>query len=145
MPQVRTNTQKGEKMSKVLIIDDEKDVRIVLKEVLQRAGYEAAVAADAREGLEKLEADGADLVITDVIMPGMDGVATVERIRESYPDMPIIVISGGGNVAPMEYEPGAISTNAYLASATRAGADRTLTKPFERQELVKAVQDLLGA
>ncbi|MEJ2129648.1 MAG: response regulator [Woeseiaceae bacterium] len=131
-------------MSKVLIIDDEKDVRIVLKEVLQRAGYEAAVAADAREGLEKLEADGADLVITDVIMPGMDGVATVEKIRESYPGMPIIVISGGGNVAPMEYEPGAISTNAYLASATKAGADRTLTKPFERQELVKAVRDLLG-
>lgn len=131
-------------MSKVLIIDDEKDVRIVLKEVLQRAGYDTTVAADAREGLEKLESDGADLVITDVIMPGIDGVATVERIRENHPDMPIIVISGGGNVAPMEYEPGAISTSAYLLSATNAGADRTLTKPFERQELVNAVQDLLG-
>ena len=130
---------------KILIIDDEKDVRIVLREVLQRAGYEAAVAADAREGLEKLAADGADLVITDVIMPGMDGVTTVEKIREGHPDVPIIVISGGGNVAPQEYEPGAISTSAYLASAENAGADRTLTKPFERQELVKAVDDLLGS
>jgi CheY-like chemotaxis protein len=132
-------------MSKVLIIDDEKDVRIVLKEVLQRAGYDTTVAADAREGLEKLESDGADLVITDVIMPGIDGVATVERIRENHPDMPIIVISGGGNVAPMDYEPGAISTSAYLLSAANAGANRTLTKPFERQELVSAVQDLLGS
>jgi CheY-like chemotaxis protein len=130
---------------KILIIDDEKDVRIVLREVLQRAGYEALVAADAREGLDKLAADGADLVITDVIMPGMDGVATVEKIREGFPDVPIIVISGGGNVAPMDYEPGAISTSAYLASATNAGADRTLTKPFERQELVKAVDELLSS
>ena len=129
---------------KILIIDDEKDVRIVLREVLQRAGYEALVAADAREGLDKLADEGIDLVITDVIMPGMDGVATVEKIREGYPDVPIIVISGGGNVAPMDYEPGAISTSAYLASATNAGADRTLTKPFERQELVKVVDELLS-
>jgi CheY-like chemotaxis protein len=130
---------------KILIIDDEKDVRIVLREVLQRAGYEALVAADAREGLDKLADEGVDLVITDVIMPGMDGVATVEKIREGHPDVPIIVISGGGNVAPMDYEPGAISTSAYLASATNAGADRTLTKPFERQELVKAVDELLSS
>ena len=129
---------------KILIIDDEKDVRIVLREVLQRAGYEALVAADAREGLDKLADEGVDLVITDVIMPGMDGVATVEKIREGYPDVPIIVISGGGNGAPMDYEPGAISTSAYLASATNAGADRTLTKPFERQELVKVVDELLS-
>lgn len=129
---------------KILIIDDEKDVRIVLREVLQRAGYEALVAADAREGLDKLADEGVDLVITDVIMPGMDGVATVEKIREGYPDVPIIVISGGGNVAPMDYEPGAIATSAYLASATNAGADRTLTKPFERQELVKVVDELLS-
>ena len=129
---------------KILIIDDEKDVRIVLREVLQRAGYEALVAADAREGLDKLADEGIDLVITDVIMPGMDGVATVEKIREGYPDVPIIVISGGGNVAPMDYEPGAISTSAYLASASNAGADRTLTKPFERQELVKVVDELLS-
>ena len=130
-------------MAKILIIDDEKDVRVVLKEVLKRAGFDAIVAANAMEGLEKLEADGVDLVITDVIMPGMDGVAAIERIRKNHPDMPIIVISGGGNVAPMEYEPGAISTTAYLASATNAGANRTLTKPFERQELLDAVRALL--
>jgi CheY-like chemotaxis protein len=129
---------------KILIIDDEKDVRFVLREVLQRAGYEVGVAADAREGLDKLAADGADLVVTDVIMPGMNGVAAIEQIRADHPDTPIIVISGGGNVAPLNYEPGAISTSAYLESAKKAGADRTLTKPFERQEIVDAVNNLLG-
>lgn len=132
-------------MANILIIDDEKDVRFVLREVLERAGHEATIAGNAAEGLEKLAASGADLVITDVIMPGMDGVTAVERIRENHPDMPIIVISGGGNVAPMEYEPGAISTSAYLASATNAGANLTLTKPFERQELLDAVSALLDA
>ena len=132
-------------MANILIIDDEKDVRVVLKEVLRRAGYDVTLAANGRDGLEKLAADGADMVITDVIMPGIDGVAMVQQIRETYPDMPIIVISGGGNVAPMEYEPGAISTSAYLASATIAGANRTLTKPFERQELLDAVRAQLDA
>lgn len=130
-------------MASILIIDDEKDVRVVLREVLERAGHDAIIAGNAAEGLEKLEASGADLVITDVIMPGMDGVTAVGKIRETHPDVPVIVISGGGNVAPMEYEPGAISTSAYLASATNAGADRTLTKPFERQELLDAVNALL--
>lgn len=131
-------------MANILVIDDERDVRIVLKEVLQREGYDVTLAVNGREGLEKLESGGADLVITDVIMPGIDGVATVENVRKSHPEMPVIVMSGGGNVAPMEYEPGAISTSAYLASAAKAGADRTLTKPFERQELVTAVKELLG-
>ena len=131
-------------MARILIIDDEKDIRTVLREVLKRAGHETEIAANAQEGLDKLTDDGIDLVITDVIMPGLDGVAAIGRIRENHPGMPIIVISGGGNVAPMEYEPGAISTTAFLASATKAGADRTLTKPFDRQELLDAVNDLLG-
>ena len=132
-------------MANILIIDDEKDVRIVLREVLERAGHKAAIAANAREGLKRLQADGADLVITDVIMPGLDGVAAGEKICKDHPDVPIIVISGGGNVAPMEYAPGAISTSAYLALAATAGANRTLTKPFERQELLDAVSSLLDA
>jgi len=132
-------------MANILVIDDEKDVRVVLKEVLRRAGYDVTLAANGADGLEKLAADGADMVITDVIMPGMHGVAIVQKIRETHPDIPIIVISGGGNVAPMDYEPGAISTSAYLASATKAGANHTLTKPFERQELLDVVQALLDA
>lgn len=132
-------------MARILVIDDEQYIRTALREVLEREGFEVSAAADGRKGLELLENEGADLVITDIIMPGFDGVATLERIKKAHPDLPVIVISGGGNVAPMEYEPGAISTSAYLASAAKAGASCTLTKPFNRQELVSAVTSLLSA
>ena len=130
-------------MAKLLIIDDEEDIRIVLRQILERAGYEVDVAADASEGMDLLRSSGADLVITDIIMPGKDGVQTVYDIRMEFPNTRIIVISGGGNVKPMEYEPAAIATTAYLASATAAGADLALTKPFEREELLDAVKGLL--
>lgn len=130
-------------MASILIIDDEEDVRLVLKEVLERAGYEVSVAENGLEGLQLLERDEVDLMITDVIMPGIDGVTTMQRARGMYPNMPVIVITGGGNIAPMEYEPGAIKTSAFLASATKAGANRTLTKPFGRKDILEAVQELL--
>ncbi|MDH5311259.1 MAG: response regulator [Gammaproteobacteria bacterium] len=129
-------------MIKVLVIDDEMDVLIVLREILTRAGFEVRIAENGMEGLELLRQERADLVITDIIMPGMDGVATVRAIRNEFPGTRVLVISGGGNIAPMEYEPAAIKTSAYLASAAKAGADLTLTKPFDRNELIEAVRSL---
>ena len=130
-------------MARILIVDDEEHVRAALKQVLERAGYEVAVAATGKEGLELMQREGADLVITDVIMPGIDGITTARKIREKFRDTRIIVISGGGKAAPEPYEPDAISTRSYLASANIAGADRTLTKPFDRQEILRAVKNLL--
>ena len=130
-------------MARILIVDDEEDVRIALQQVLERAGYEVTVAATGNEGLDIMKKHGADLVITDVIMPGVDGISTARQIREKYRDTRIIVISGGGRTAPEPYEPDAISTRSYLASASSAGADQTLTKPFDRNELLRVVRDLL--
>ena len=130
-------------MNRILVIDDEQDIRTALKQILELEGYEVDLAANGRDGLAKLEEHGADLVITDIIMPGIDGVATVGKIKESRPDLPVIVISGGGNVAPASYEPGAISTSAFLASAQKVGAERTLTKPFERNEILGMIKELL--
>ena len=130
-------------MAKILIVDDEEQVRTALKQVLERAGYEVAVAATGNEGLELMQQEGADLVITDVIMPGIDGITTARKIREKFRDTRIIVMSGGGKAAPDPYEPDAISTRSYLASANTAGADRTLTKPFDRQDILRAVKNLL--
>ena len=129
-------------MTKVVIIDDEEDIRFVLKEILVRAGFEVEVASNGSDGLDLLRKQGADLVVMDVIMPGKDGVETAYDIRMEFPNIKIIVISGGGNVAPMDYQPTAIKTTAYLASATAAGADLTLTKPFDREELVNAINEL---
>lgn len=129
-------------MTKVIIIDDEEDIRIVLKEIFSRAGFDVAVASDGNEGLNLLREQGADLVITDIIMPGSDGVETAYDIRMEFPKTKIIVMSGGGNIAPLDYEPSAISTSAYLASAEVVGADLTITKPFDREELIKAARQL---
>ncbi len=130
-------------MAKILIVDDEEHVRASLKQVLERAGYEVAVAATGNEGLDLMQREAADLVITDVIMPGIDGITTARKIREKYRNTLIIVISGGGKAAPEPYEPDAISTRSYLASADSAGADRTLTKPFDREEILRTVRSLL--
>lgn len=129
-------------MTKVLVIDDEEDIRIVLKEVFTRAGFDVRVASSGDEGLNMLREQGADLVITDIIMPGSDGVETAYDIRMEFPHTKIIVMSGGGNTAPRGYEPAAINTTAYLASAEAVGADLTLTKPFDREELLNAVRKL---
>jgi len=131
-------------MAKIIVIDDEKDVRDVLKEVLERAGFDVEIAANSDDGLELLRNKGADVVITDIIMPGKNGVETVQDIRKNFPNTRVIVISGGGNITPMEYEPSAIKTSAYLASATAAGADVTLTKPFDRREILDAVSQLIA-
>lgn len=130
-------------MTRVIVIDDEEDVRIVLREVLAREGFEVEVASNSDEGMDLLRKRKADLVITDVIMPGKDGVAAVYDIRMEFPNTKIIVISGGGNLGG-GYEPGAIKTAAYLASASAVGADLTMTKPFDRQDLVNAARRLVA-
>lgn len=132
-------------MTRVIIIDDEEDIRIVLKEIFIRAGFDVDVASDAEQGLNLMREQRADLAVIDVIMPGTDGVEAAYDIRMEFPNTKIIVISGGGNVAPLEYEPNAIKTSAYLASASAVGADLTLTKPFDRKELLQAAEDLTGA
>lgn len=129
-------------MTRVIIIDDEEDIRVVLKETFVREGFDVAVASDGTEGLNLIRETGADVVITDIIMPGRDGVETAYDIRMEFPNTKIIVMSGGGNTAPMDYQPNAISTSSYLASAESLGADLTMTKPFDRQELIKAVREL---
>ena len=132
-------------MARILVIDDETDVRITVREILERAGFDVDTAGDGREGLDKMRETRADLVVTDVIMPGIDGVGVMNQVRAEFPDTPVIVISGGGNIAPYEYEPSAIKTGAYLASAALAGADATLTKPFDRKTLLDTVQRLLDS
>jgi len=127
-------------MPRVLIIDDEEDIRDVLYDVLNRAGFEVDVASMGDEGIDKLRSKPADVIVTDIIMPGKDGIATIREIRKEFPDAKIIAISGGGNFGPDAYEPNAIKTSAYLAAAGEAGADVILPKPFDREALMGAIR-----
>lgn len=130
-------------MMNILLIDDEKDVRESVAQVLSRAGYRVETADNAELGLAMLEENDFDLLISDIIMPGIDGVQTIKAVREKNKNMKILAISGGGNFGLKDYKPQAITTTAYLQAAADAGADSILTKPFTRAELVELVNNLL--
>jgi CheY-like chemotaxis protein len=130
-------------VTRVLVIDDEPDVRDVLRRVLERGGYEVATAKDSSSGLALCREQTPDVVVTDIIMPNEHGVDLIRKLRAEFPDLAIIAISGGGNVAVAGYQPGAVKTEAYMAAASQAGADVCLTKPFEREELLNNIDALV--
>ena len=131
-------------MGSILIVDDEEDIRDALTMVLEGAGYDVMVASNGNEAVKLQREQPVDLIITDIIMPEKDGVSTIKELRQKFPGIRIIAISGGGGVQPLEYVPDAITTTAYLAAAKEAGADRVFTKPFERKDMIKAVDELFA-
>ncbi len=120
-------------MKRILVIEDDIQVKALIQKILERAGYEVIAASDGAEGLKLLRENPADLIITDLIMPRKEGLETIMELRRDYPDVKIIAISGGGRFEP----------ESYLETARQMGAARTFTKPFENEELVAAVQELL--
>jgi DNA-binding response OmpR family regulator len=114
---------------RVLVIDDDPDIRLLVAELLQRAGLKVEQAPDGRTGLRAFHQSPADLIVLDVSMPELDGWETLERIRD-LSDVPVIMLTARG--AELERVRG-----------LQAGADDYMVKPFGRQELVARVQALL--
>ena len=85
-------------MAKILVIDDERGIRNTLKEVLEYEGHQVEPATNGTEGLELFAAGNFDLVLCDIKMPEMDGIEVLEKMNESHPDIPVIMISGHGNI-----------------------------------------------
>jgi CheY-like chemotaxis protein len=131
-------------MQRILVIDDETLVREALQRVLASPTVSVLAAADAGAGLATLRESPVDLVIVDVVLPGMNGVAAIKEMRRDHPEVRIIAISGGGNCGLNAYRPEAISTNAYLAACISAGADAILAKPFETAKLRSLIAQLLA-
>jgi DNA-binding response OmpR family regulator len=113
----------------ILVVDDDPDIRGLLRALLERAGYEVSDAPDGRAGLRELYAGSPDLVILDVAMPGLDGWATLERIRE-VTDVPVLMLT-------------ARDAELERVRGLQSGADDYVVKPFGRQELVARVDVLL--
>lgn len=130
-------------MATILVVDDEHEVGAVIRRVLERAGFTVNVASNAADGLAAVAAAPPDVVITDVIMPKVHGVELIKTLRERYPRIRVVAISGGGSFGPLAYKPEAISTHAYLAAAREAGAQEILTKPFDLTDLLGAIRRLL--
>jgi DNA-binding response OmpR family regulator len=110
----------------VLVVDDDADIRGLLKELLARAGYDVVESSNGRDGLRTLYASSPDLVLLDVSMPELDGWQTLERIRD-ISDVPVVMLTA--RAAELEKVRG-----------LQAGADDYVTKPFGRQELLARVE-----
>ena len=121
-------------MASILVIDDEKEIRIALRSLLEGSGYDVICASDGKEGLKLYNEKPTDLIITDLIMPEKEGLATIMELKRISPDVKIIAISGGGRNDPGE----------YLTLAKQLGAQRTLEKPFGSQKILEAVRGLIG-
>ena len=121
-------------MSHILVIDDDDVVRTLIGRVLERAGHSTSLAANGMEGIRRLSEGAFDLVITDLVMPEMEGIETISAIRQTDPALPIIAISGGirGDKA------------GPLGDAILLGARATLEKPFRNEQLVALVADVIG-
>ncbi len=122
-------------MARILIIDDDDQVRAMLMQAMRRQNFEAAEARNGMEGLKLNRERPADLIITDIIMPEKEGIETIRELKKEFPDVKIIAMSGGGRIGP----------DSYLKMARGLGASQTLKKPVDLKVLIAAVNDLLGA
>lgn len=118
-------------MADVLVIDDDPDMRELLRVTLEGAGHKVTLASNGREGVERYRAKPTDLVITDLFMPDQEGIETIKQMRIEFPDLSIIAISGKPTGGTM------------LTVAQRLGARAVLQKPFLPQELLEAVEESL--
>ncbi len=118
-------------MPRVLVVDDEAQVRDLLRTTLEQAGYEVLEARTGREALQHYRDSPTDLVIMDILMPDKDGLESIMELRADYPDAKVIAITGGSTK---------VSTMDFLDIAKMMGAKRTLHKPFQLKELLEAVE-----
>jgi DNA-binding NtrC family response regulator len=129
-PDERTGT-----MARILIVDDEEDVRFTLADTLKSRRHEVYEAADGDRALKILSEQDIDLVVTDILMPNREGLETIQEIRMNWPDVKIIAMSGGGRIRNTE----------FLKVAKKLGADFIIKKPFSMSEFRNQVDRMLDA
>jgi CheY-like chemotaxis protein len=119
-------------MSRILVIDDDQQIRELIREILERASHSVFEADNGVAGLQKMAEETVDIVVTDIIMPDKDGLETITELRKSYPEVRIIAISGGGRRVNRD----------YLPTAQAFGADLVLYKPFRPQDVMDAIDEV---
>lgn len=118
----------------ILLVDDEELLRAGVQEMLEMTGYTVITAANGQEAMACLTQQNIDLVITDLVMPKMDGVDFVDQVRKIRPDVPVIVVSGSTRNIMQRYG---------IDSIQVPGADASLSKPFKGVDLMSQIKALL--
>lgn len=134
-PKVRQNSPQDHESRKTIIVtDDDPSVRSVIRFALESRGYGVIEASDGSEVLRLSELRTASLLITDIVMPNVEGTELIMQVRRSRPELPILALSGGPSMG----------RDVYLTVASKVGAQRTLAKPFAPSVLLQVVHELLG-
>jgi CheY-like chemotaxis protein len=123
-------------LGRILVVDDNADMRLGVQLLLEREGYEVAAAPNGARALELVRRAPPDVLITDIFMPEIDGLEIIARCRKEFPSVKIIAISGGGD---------RIRNKKYLSTAQVAGADAVLPKPFAAALLLETLRGLAAA
>ena len=121
-------------MARILIIDDDQQIRQMLCRMLAQDGYEVDDAQNGEEGLARFRQQPYDLVLTDLIMPEKEGIEMIIELKSEFPGVKIIAMSGGARMGP----------DAYLRLADSLGAERCFSKPIPRADLLAAISELIG-
>jgi len=116
-------------MKKVLVIDDEQNIRFLYKEELEEMGYRVIVAATAEEAMEKIQQDKPDIITLDIKMPGMDGIEFMKKLKEEKSDIPVILCSAYGR---------------YKQDFRVWASDAYVVKSADLRELKSTIKDVLG-
>jgi DNA-binding NtrC family response regulator len=115
---------------RILVVDDEKNIRLMLDQALVTAGYEVVTAIDGEHAIEKVQAGGLDMVLLDMKLPGMDGIEVLRRVRSSHPTLPVVMITAHGTVET-------------AVEAMKLGALDYLRKPFMPEEIRSIVAKVI--
>jgi excisionase family DNA binding protein len=128
------NARRGAERQKILVVDDDPRLREYLRVNLEMEGYEVLEAGSAEEGLAALDEEAPDLILLDVMMPGVDGWQMLSRVRERHglESIPVVMFSGKVD-------------SEQAAAAEEAGAQAFIGKPFDPQQLIASTKQLLRA
>jgi len=121
-------------MARIIVIDDQEPIRRIVRRALEQEGHEVLDASEGEMGMQLLERHTADVVITDIFMPGQDGILTLRQIRKQFPAVKVIVISGGDSTGLLDLR----------HDAELLGAVKSLQKPFNAREIMDVVRSVLG-
>ena len=120
-------------MARILIIDDDEKFLKMFQQMLERAGHDVMTAPNGKVGMKLFRKDPTGLIITDIFMPEKEGIETIIELKNEFPTVKVIAISGGGRKGNFK----------YLEAVEALGANRTFSKPFERQEMLEAIEELV--
>lgn len=121
------------KMAYILLVEDDQDLRAMLKSSLEKNRYTVIEASNGREAMQKFKPLLTDLVITDLLMPEQDGIGLIMELKKIKPEIKVIAISGGGKAGPSN----------YLSIAETLGADAVFAKPFSLTSFIEKVSSII--